>query len=232
MKDSLAEKIANMTQQDVDWLQENSEAFRELMAYSRCAMMEMQTKFNVLNEELSLEYDRNPIESIKVRLKKPASILEKLSRKGLQPSVENIEKNIYDIAGIRVICSFPEDIYMLAMALLRQDDVRLIERKDYIAHPKENGYRSLHLIVETPIYLHKEKKKMKVEVQLRTIAMDWWASLEHKIRYKKNLPDMGAINEELKECAELSAQLDARMDTVRQKIEQAQFAATMAAKEN
>ena len=223
MSDTFAEKIQGLTDGDIDWLQEHMLPFRELMAYSRCAMMEIQTKFNVLNEELSLQYDRNPIESIKVRLKKPESIFGKLRRRGLPCTVDSMQEHISDIAGIRVICAFPEDIYMLAFALLRQDDVRLIERKDYIAHPKENGYRSLHLIIEIPIYLHKEKKKMKVEVQLRTLAMDWWASLEHKIYYKKDLPEKEAIYRELKACAELSAQLDARMDAVRQQIERDQL---------
>lgn len=201
------------------WMQEHFFEYKELMAYYRCAMMEMETKFNVLNEELSLEYDRNPIETIKVRLKSPDSIGDKLYRKGLTPTTENIEKNIFDIAGVRVICSFPEDIYMLAESLLRQDDVRLIEKKDYILNPKPNGYRSLHLIVELPIFLHDEKRMMKVEVQLRTIAMDCWASLEHKIRYKKDIPDLETIHKELKACAEISAQLDARMDAVRKSIE-------------
>ena len=202
------------------WVKDNFAPYRELMAYFRCAMMETETKFNVLNEELSLEYDRNPIESIKTRLKSMQSISEKLRRKDLDLSLENIENNIFDIAGVRVICSFPEDIYMLADALLRQDDVRLIERKDYIANPKPNGYRSLHLIIEVPIFLHTEKRMMKVEVQLRTIAMDCWASLEHKIRYKKDFPDIAIVNRELKECADISAQLDARMDAVRKKVEQ------------
>jgi len=189
------------------------------MAYYRCAMMEMETKFNVLDEELSLEYDRNPIETIKVRLKSPESIGDKLARRGLVPTIENIEQNLFDIAGVRVICSFPEDIYMLADSLLRQDDIRLVEKKDYIAHPKPNGYRSLHLIVEIPIFLHDEKRMMKVEVQLRTIAMDCWASLEHKIRYKKDLPDVDSIAAELKACADISAELDARMDAVRKRVE-------------
>ena len=206
-----------------NWMQEHFAEYRELMAYYRCAMMEMETKFNVLNEELSLEYDRNPIETIKVRLKSPNSIGDKLYRKGISPTTENIEQNIFDIAGVRVICSFPEDIYMLADCLLRQDDVRLIEKKDYIADPKPNGYRSLHLIVELPIFLHDEKRMMKVEVQLRTIAMDCWASLEHKIRYKKDLPDLEVIHKELKACADISAQLDARMDAVRKSIEQRKF---------
>ena len=202
-------------------MENNLGSFRELMAYYRCAMMEMETKLNVLNEELSLQYDRNPIESIKVRLKSPASIFEKLRRRGLEVDLETIENNIFDIAGLRIICSFPEDIYMLADSLLRQDDVILVERKDYIQCPKPSGYRSLHLIVEIPIFLHKEKRQMKVEVQLRTIAMDWWASLEHKIRYKKGLPDHEAISQELKQCADISAQLDARMDAGRKRIEAA-----------
>ena len=160
--------------------------YRELMAYYRCAMMEVKTKFNVLNEELSLQYDHNPIETIKTRLKTPESILEKCKRRKIAVSVESIEENIFDIAGVRVICTFPSDIYRMADALIKQDDIRLINRKDYIKEPKSNGYRSLHLIVEIPIFLHDEKKLMKVEVQFRTISMDWWASLEHKIRYKKD----------------------------------------------
>ncbi len=128
--------------------------------------------------------------------------------------MDSIEKNISDIAGIRVICAFPNDIYMLSEALLRQDDVRLITRKDYIRQPKDNGYRSLHLIIETPIFLHNQTRLMKVEVQLRTISMDWWASLEHKIRYKKNLADDARVARELQECAEMGAELDRRMEKI------------------
>ncbi len=169
-------------------VQSYTQPYRELMSYYRCAMMEVETKFNVLNEELSLQYDRNPIESIKTRLKSPESIAEKLQRRGFPLTVESIEENLNDIAGVRVICSFPSDIYQLADAFLKQDDITLLQRKDYIAAPKPNGYRSLHLIVETPIFLHDQKRMMRVEVQFRTISMDWWASLEHKIRYKKDLP--------------------------------------------
>ncbi len=193
-------------------VQSYAQPYRELMSYYRCAMMEVETKFNVLNEELSLQYDRNPIETIKTRLKSPESIVEKLQRRGYPLTVESIEENLNDIAGVRVICSFPSDIYQLADALLKQDDIRLIERKDYIKNPKPNGYRSLHLIVETPIFLHDQKRLMRVEVQFRTISMDWWASLEHKIRYKKDLPEMENVNRELFECAEISARLDARME--------------------
>lgn len=194
--------------------------YRELMAYYNCAMMEVATKFNVLNEELSLQYDRNPIESIRTRLKSVDSIAEKLTRKGisLPLNVERIQEEIHDIAGVRVICSYPSDIYMLSEAFLRQDDILLVERKDYIQNPKPNGYRSLHLIVEVPIFLHNRKKLMKVEVQFRTISMDWWASLEHKIRYKKDLGEANQahIEQELKECAEISAALDKRMEALQQ----------------
>lgn len=182
--------------------------YRELMSYYRCAMMEVETKFNVLNEELSLQYDRNPIETIKTRLKSPESILEKLHRKNHPVTVDSIEQNLNDIAGVRVICAFPSDIYQLEEAFLKQDDIRLVERKDYIANPKSNGYRSLHLIVEIPIFLHDHKRLMRVEVQFRTISMDWWASLEHKIRYKKGLQESDHVDQELFECAKMSAELD------------------------
>ena len=186
--------------------------YRELMSYYRCAMMEVETKFNVLNEELSLQYDRNPIETIKTRLKSPESILEKLHRKNQPVTVDSIEQNLNDIAGVRVICAFPSDIYQLEEAFLKQDDIRLVERKDYIANPKSNGYRSLHLIVEIPIFLHDHKRLMRVEVQFRTISMDWWASLEHKIRYKKGLQESDHVDQELFECAQMSAELDSRME--------------------
>ena len=191
------------------------------MAYYRCALMEVSTKFNVLQEELSLKFDRNPIESIKTRLKTPESILEKLDRKGLDITIENLERYINDVAGLRVICSFPSDLYQLADALLMQDDVILIEKKDYMQNPKPNGYRSLHLIIAIPIFLHDHKKVMTVEVQFRTIAMDWWASLEHKIRYKKDLPELDHVNRELFECAQMSAQLDARMEKLQRLAETA-----------
>ena len=198
------------------WLEGSMMLYKELMSYYRCAIMEIETKFNVLNEELSLQYDHNPIESIKSRLKSPESIAEKLKRKNLLPNIEAIENNITDIAGIRVICSFPSDIYMLADALLAQDDVTLVQKKDYIENPKPNGYRSMHLIVETPIFLHDRKKFMKVEVQLRTISMDWWASLEHKIKYKKAIKEdiASELEKELLECAQMSARLDARMEEI------------------
>lgn len=201
-----------------DWIKEKFEEFSRLMTYYRCAMMEIETKFNVLNEEYSLAHDRNPISSIKTRLKSFPSINEKLARKGIDNSIESIEKNLNDIAGVRVICSFPEDVYKLADALLKQDDIELIEKKDYIKNPKPNGYRSLHIIVGIPIFLAHEKRIMKVEIQLRTIAMDFWASLEHQLRYKKDTTFTKEMANELLECAEMSAELDNKMDLLRKKV--------------
>ena len=199
-------------------LETRSNSFRTLMAYFRCAIMEIETKFNVLNEEFSLQHDRNPISDIKSRLKSVESIEDKLTRKNLPITCEAIEQNINDIAGIRVICTFIDDVYMLADALLSQDDITLIKKKDYIKNPKPNGYRSLHLIVEVPIFLAEEKRLMRVEIQLRTIAMDFWASLEHQLNYKKNISNAEMIQQELKHCAEVNAELDRRMSEIKRNI--------------
>lgn len=193
--------------------------YSKLMAYYRCAIMEIETKFNVLNEEFSLQHDRNPINGMKSRLKKFTSIAEKLERKDLPLTVEAIEENLNDIAGVRIVCAFPDDVYMLADAFLAQDDITLIQKKDYIANPKPNGYRSLHLIVGVPIFLAHEKRVMKAEIQLRTIAMDSWASLEHQLRYKKDFEFTEHMANELQRCAELSAELDARMDALRDLVQ-------------
>ena len=197
------------------WVEEHALPYMSLMAYYKCAIMEVETKFKVLNENFSLGDDCNPIESIKSRLKSPKSIMEKLIRRGYPLTVDSIEQNLFDIAGIRVICSFTSDIYRLADALLSQDDVTLLQKKDYIQKPKPNGYRSLHLIISTPIFLQSEKRMMKVEVQLRTIAMDAWASLEHKIRYKKSNDRLSEKDcEQLSLCAALCSQLDAKMEEI------------------
>jgi putative GTP pyrophosphokinase len=188
---------------------------QELMSYYRCALMEVETKFNVLNEEMSILFDRNPIESIKSREKSFESIFAKLQRKGLPMTEASIASNINDIAGVRVICSFQEDVYKLTDALLQQDDVTLIIKKDYIRNPKENGYRSMHLIIEIPIFLAKRKKMMRVEIQLRTIAMDYWASLEHKLKYKQEVEDAAHVIQELKDCADIIALVDRRMEKLR-----------------
>lgn len=206
----------------IKMFRETFQESKRMMTYYNCALLEVETKFKVLNQQFSLEQEHNPIETIKTRLKSVESILEKVQRKKLPFEIETVEKYIYDVAGIRVICPFINDIYCLADCLLQQDDVTLIERKDYIKNPKENGYRSLHLIVEIPIFLQNEKKMMKVEVQLRTIAMDFWASLEHRMRYKKNLSDelSDMLYAELKDCAETSARLDSRMGKVKDVIEE------------
>ncbi len=204
----------------LNYVKTNSIPFQTLISYYRCAIMEVETKFRVLNEQFSLQYDRNPIEGIKSRVKSVESLLKKLKKKELPVTVEAIEENIWDIAGIRVVCSFQDEIYLLADCLLQQDDVTLIEIKDYIKNPKPNGYRSLHLIVEIPIFLQHEKRNMKVEVQLRTIAMDFWASLEHKLRYKKDLTpeQLEILASELESCARISYDLDVRMQNVRNEI--------------
>jgi len=211
--------IKRIDEDTLIWVQRKSKEVARLMSYYRCAMMEIETKLNVLNEEFSWELDHNPISSIKKRLKSMPSIIGKLERKGHPLSMENIEEHLMDVAGIRVICSFPEDVYAMRDALIRQDDLVLLEEKDYIKNPKPNGYRSLHLIVGIPIFLAKEKKMMKVEVQLRTIAMDFWASLEHQLRYKKNSYFTKEMAEELTECARISADLDLRMDAIRKSVE-------------
>ena len=201
-------------------MQENFLPIERLMSYYRCAIMEVETKFRVLNEQFSLQYDRNPIETIKTRVKSFDGILKKVKRKQIPFSLESIEENISDIAGVRVICSFPDDIYALAESFLRQDDIVLIEKKDYIKNPKPSGYRSLHLIVQVPIFLQNEKKMVYVEVQFRTIAMDFWASLDHKMRYKKELSseEVEILQEELYDCARQSAALDERMQGIRDRI--------------
>ena len=204
--------------QSMEQIRRQSHGFITLMSYYKCAMMEVETKLNVLNEEFSLRFDRNPINSIQSRLKSPVSIEEKLASKNLPMTLQTIEKNLNDIAGVRVICSFLEDIYLLADCLLGQDDITLIERKDYISNPKPNGYRSLHLIVQIPIYLQAGKRNIRVEIQLRTIAMDCWASLEHQLRYKKDLADTKQIARELHRCAVISAELDMRMDRLRKQL--------------
>lgn len=192
-----------MSDEVFDFIRENTMPFNELMAYYRCAIMEVETKFKVLNEQFSLQYDRNPIETIKTRIKSTEGIIKKANKKNIP---------------------FTEDIYMLADCLLQQDDITLIEKKDYIKNPKESGYRSLHLIIEIPIFLQNEKRRMKVEVQLRTIAMDFWASVEHKLRYKKNIPDSEAeiLALELSDCANQLAQLDDKMEQIKKRIVEAE----------
>ena len=193
--------------------------FQELMMRYNAAIREVRTKFEVLNDEFSFRNSRNPIESITSRIKKPVSIAEKLRRMGCPLTLESVSENLNDIAGIRVICSFIDDIYMVAELLARQDDITVVRVKDYIQKPKPNGYRSYHMIVEVPVFFSDGKRPMRVEIQLRTIAMDFWASLEHQMKYKQDSADRPEIAAELKSCAETIAATDARMLGIRRRIE-------------
>ena len=193
--------------------------FNILMMEFQAAIMEVETRLKVLNAQFSQQFNRNPFESIKSRLKTPESIYEKLERKGYPVTVESIRENLTDVAGLRVICSFPDDIYRLAEYLIKQDDIILLNEKDYIRSPKPNGYRSLHLILNVPIFLSDEKKYMKAEVQFRTIAMDFWASVEHKLKYKKDMENADEIARRLKDCADSIEELDYRMQSIRNQID-------------
>lgn len=205
----------------LDVLDIETREIRGMFADYECAAMEVETKFKVLNLQFSSDSNRNPIETIKTRIKTMPSILRKLQKRNLPITIEAIEENLHDIAGVRVICSFIDDIYKLAEYISDQDDIEVIERKDYISKPKEGGYRSLHLIVRTPIFTQKGKKLINVEVQIRTIAMDFWASLEHKLRYKKQIdPDLlSQLSEELKICSKISDELDRTMQSIRERLE-------------
>lgn len=196
--------------------------YKDLMMGYACAIKEINTKFEVLDTEFEVRYKRNPISSIETRLKSQTSILEKMARLGIAPSRENIENNLNDIAGIRVICSYIDDIYFLADALTKQDDIKLIKRKDYISNPKPNGYRSLHLIVSVPIFFAESSKEVKAEVQIRTIAMDFWASLEHQIKYKKNVKNADKVIARLKECVDEIAHVDETMQQIRVEMDKIQ----------
>lgn len=193
--------------------------YQELLMRYTCAMKEIRTKFEVLNTEYNVRFRRNPIVSINTRLKQTASIVGKLERLGLEFSPEVVEQNLNDVAGVRVICSYLDDVYTIAQALTKQDDVRLLRIKDYIKEPKENGYRSLHLIVSIPVFFAEMPRDVKVEVQIRTVAMDYWAELEHQLRYKQEIPNEAEIVRDLTDCAKKTAEIDAQMLAIRKKIE-------------
>ena len=185
-----------------------------------CAIREVKTKLEVLNDELSVKNQRNPIEMIKSRVKKPKSIVEKLQRRGFEISLESMEKNLDDVAGIRIICSFLDDIYEVADMLIRQDDVKVIAVKDYIQNPKPNGYRSYHMIIEIPVFFSDSKKPIRVEVQIRTIAMDFWASLEHDLKYKSVSEVQGIDSyDELKDCSRIIEDVESRMQILARALE-------------
>ena len=199
----------------------NAAKFNDLMMMYRCAIREVQTKLEVLDDEFSVEYKRNPISFIKTRIKKPESIYRKLQKLGYDFTAENIQEQLNDVAGVRVVCAFIDDIYTVANLIAGQDDIKVLKVKDYIKNPKPNGYRSYHLIIEIPVFFSEEKKNLRVEVQIRTIAMDFWASLDHQLKYKK---DIGAaadeISEDLRQCAEVIAATDQHMLQIRKSIEE------------
>lgn len=193
--------------------------FRELMVMYNSAIREITTKLEILNDELSLDNRNNPIQFIKSRVKKPLSILDKLQRMEKEINVESIMNSLNDVAGIRVICSFIDDVYKIADMLVKQDDINFIEAKDYIKNPKANGYRSYHLIIEVPVFFSDKKQPVRVEVQIRTVAMDFWASLEHQLKYKNELADSQLIEKKLKECANTIANTDLEMMNIRNEIQ-------------
>ncbi len=188
-----------------------SQGFETFRHAYRAAIKEVRTKIEILSEDFAVRHDYNPIHHMERRLKSPESIEEKLIRYGKEVSIESARENIMDIAGIRVVCNFIDDVYAIADMLIEQNDIALIGKKDYIENPKENGYRSLHLVLSVPVFLLNGCENVPVEVQIRTVAMDFWASLEHQLRYKKGKEFANKINVELKACAEVSAKLDQRM---------------------
>jgi len=202
-----------------DKVEEKIEEMNETLLIYRSAIKEVKTKLDILDDELKIRRKRNPIEYMKSRVKTPGSIMDKLKRRGFEMSIESAKENLNDIAGIRVICSFVGDIYDISKMLTRQDDIKLIEEKDYIKNPKPNGYRSLHLVVEVPIFFSDHEALVKVEVQIRTIAMDFWASLEHKLYYKTSGQSPIHITNDLKECADLIASTDMRMQDIQKEVE-------------
>ncbi|MFO1445613.1 GTP pyrophosphokinase family protein [Bacillus sp. Bva_UNVM-123] len=188
-----------------------------MMAY-KFALDEINTKINILKEEFNYVHDYNPIEHVKSRVKSPESIIKKVYKKNIELSLSAIKENIRDIAGVRITCSFISDIYRLSSMLEKQKDIKVIEVKDYIKNPKPNGYQSLHMIVEIPIFMSDHEELINVEVQIRTIAMDFWASLEHKIFYKYNKAAPERLLAELKEAAMIGAELDKKMERLHDEI--------------
>ncbi len=194
-----------------------ADLYRQVMQRYYAAIKQVRTKLEILNDELQVSTRRTPIETIKVGLKSPESIIKKMTKQGLEKTLENLDK-IGDIAGIRVITTYVDDIYDIASMFLQQADVKLLKITDYIKKPKESGYRSLHLDIETPIYFSKERVMVKVEVQIRTIAMDFWASLEHDMKYKVIINGAEDLKQELKSCADDISKIDIKMQNIKRKL--------------
>ena len=202
----------------IDNLGSDPRQYREMMQLYDGAIREVRTKLEVLKGEFGVRYARNPIHSIESRLKSAESIVDKLRRKGVEPTLEAAEEYLTDIAGVRVVCSFVDDIYRVADLLTRQRDVELVETADYIKNPKPSGYRSLHLIIRIPVFLSSHTEIVPVEVQIRTLAMDFWATLEHQLRYKSDQETTRALRKRLCRCADISAALDEEMQQISREI--------------
>ncbi|TQJ31167.1 GTP pyrophosphokinase family protein [Microbacterium sp. SLBN-146] len=194
------------------------DAFQRFLLEYQFGLREVETKLAILREEFQLTHDYNPIEHVTSRVKSPDSLVEKVGRKGIETDFESIRAHITDIAGVRVTCSFIHDAYRLFDLLTQQDDIRVLQVKDYIAEPKPNGYKSLHVIVEVPVFLSTGRIAVPVEVQFRTIAMDFWASLEHKIYYKYDSLVPAELLGELKAAADTAAELDAKMERLHREL--------------
>lgn len=219
MQDLIKKKNTNKNMAGSEYLIfGSSQNFQEFMVMYNSALKEVCTKLEILNDDFNATYNRNPIESIKSRIKSIESITEKMARKNLDITLENMMEHINDIAGIRVVCKYIDDIYTVASMLTRQDDITIINVKDYIKSPKENGYRSYHMIIEIPVFFANRKQLIKVEIQLRTIAMNFWASLEHQMRYKNVSANKNNIGPRLKNCAEVIARLDKEMQDISNSI--------------
>ncbi len=210
----------NMLPEGAEKYFEHLKTFQEMMMRYQCAVLEVQTKLQVLNNDMSVRYSRNPIEFVKTRIKSPESIAQKLNRHGLEINVDNMVTHLNDVAGVRVVCSFIDDIYKVAEMLAGQADVKVLEVKDYIQNPKDNGYRSYHMIIEIPVFFSDKTMNMRVEIQIRTIAMDFWASLEHELKYKKDIDWSKEIGEELRVCAETINKTDQKMMAIRNHIDE------------
>lgn len=203
---------------DAEKLLESAMQLQQIMLLYEAGIREIKTKLDILSDESNISGKPSPIDSIKSRIKSPRSIIKKLKRRGFPISLQSIMDNLNDIGGIRVICPFIQDIYTVADMLMRQSDLTLIEKKNYIANPKPNGYRSLHLILEVPIFLSETTKPVRIELQLRTIAMDFWASLEHQLRYKSDVQVPPHISDDLKECADVIAATDEEMQRIAKEL--------------
>ncbi len=218
--DSDKKKILEPVTSFAEQVWEDDEMLRQLDGYLQmqhvynAAIREVTTKLQILDEEFQCRYDHNPIHHMESRLKTPRSIVGKLRRREEEVSADSARRNLTDIAGIRVICCYIEDVYRIAELLLHQDDVTLIRKSDYIKEPKANGYRSLHLVIQVPVYLSNRTEQVPVEVQIRTESMDLWASLEHQMRYKSSRPVSSELQAQLRECAEDLAEIDVKMQRI------------------